>query len=75
MVSADAPLQIGCEVTGRRGTLESWGEGPDADHLTAQSLPRSNKPENTGRKRKRAVKEGRAPGKQASGCGKAVLTS
>lgn len=32
MVSADAPLQIGCEVTGRRGTLESWREGPDADH-------------------------------------------
>lgn len=72
MVSADAPLQIGCEVTGRRGTLESWREGPDADHLIAQGLPRPSKPENTERKRKTALKEGRAPGKQASGCGKAV---
>lgn len=75
MVSADAPLQIGCEVTGRRGTLESWREGPHADHLTAQGLPQPSKPEIAGRKRKRAVKKGRAPGKQASGCGKAVLTS
>lgn len=70
-------LQIGGEVTGRRRTLESWREGPHADHVTAPGLPGPgrSKSESTGRKTKRAIKEGRTPGKRASRCGRTVWTS
>lgn len=70
-------LQIGGEVTGRSCTLESWREGPHADHVTAQGLPGPgrSKSESTGRKTKRAVKEGRTPGKRAARYGRTVWTS
>lgn len=38
MASANAPLQIGCEVAGRRCAFEGWRRGPDVDHPIDQEF-------------------------------------
>lgn len=57
MASADPPLQIGCEVAGRRCAFEGWRRGPDVDHPIDQDfldLGRAN--ERALEERERAVK-------------------
>lgn len=40
LVTADMPLQTGCEAKERRDTQEAGGRGPEADCGTEQALPR-----------------------------------